>query len=96
MELLWVRMMKKQRIIGQETMAMGDLAVLDVLQELCAKLDIPRPLWLNKHARDYEQFGHTAFTQEHFMEHIAFDRLEIERMDPEAEKRTRKDPRNEV
>ncbi|MCL1963945.1 MAG: hypothetical protein FWF69_02655 [Firmicutes bacterium] len=90
---LWVREIKKQRIARSETIALGN-DVIAALGSLCAKLDIPRPLWLEKHTREWEQFGQTSFSKDHFMESVSFDRLEIESFDPDAKKKKSRDPRN--
>ncbi len=90
---LWVRLIKRQKIWRSETAPMeGD--VQDALHELCVKLDIPRPIWLSKHDRDWEAFGLTSFSQDHFVEAIPFDKMEIERIDTEAPKKKSQDPRN--
>ena len=51
---------------------------IPVLHELCQALDLARPVILNKHIRELDQFAHTAFKQRDFMEPIAFDSFEIE------------------
>lgn len=51
---------------------------IPVLHELCQALDLSRPVVLEKHIRELDQFSHTAFRQSDFMEPIAFDRFEIE------------------
>ena len=55
--------------------------------ELCRRFDVQRPLHLPKHNREFEKFGRTAYTREHFTEAIAFDRLEIELILPDGEKK---------
>ena len=56
------------------------------------KLDIARPIWLDKHEKEVARFGRTAFTQEHFLEPIAFDKFEIEFLRPHGRST---DPRND-
>ena len=51
---------------------------MPVFHELCQALDLARPIVLNKHVRELEQFSHTVFKQSDFMEPISFDRFEIE------------------
>lgn len=96
MTQLWVRTIRKQRIRGSITLPMPEDDLSAALAEACRQLDIPRPLWLGKHEREYGQFQRTSFTQEHFMEAIAFDRLEIERIDPDASPKAPRDPRIEA
>ena len=40
------------------------------------------------------EFGQTRFLPDAFMEHVSFDRLEIEFIDPDAKKKKSNDPRN--
>ena len=51
---------------------------MPVLHELCQALDLSRPVVLEKHIRELDQFSHTIFRQSDFMEPIPFDRFEIE------------------
>lgn len=93
MTRLWVRLMKKQRIVRHLTVPceMGD--VMEALGEVCRQMDVPRPLWLPKNEREFAAFRQTAFTEDHFLEQIDFDRLEIEWIDDIRRKSN--DPRND-
>ena len=84
---LWARKMRGQRILGSETEPCNPQEPQQALQELCRRMDIPRPLWLGKHQKEYDGFRRTAFSQDHFMERIAFSRLEIELIVPEEERK---------
>ncbi len=90
---LWVRLMKKQRIDRQMTRACAFDGAREALIEICRALDVPAPLWLPKHEREFDAFRMTAFARDHFLEEVAFDRLEIEFID--GEKRKSRDPRND-
>lgn len=90
---LWVREIKQHRIARSETAPLGD-DLQHTLGGLLVKMDIARPLWLDKHAREWAQFGQTTFSRDHFVESVSFDRLEIERIDPDAKKAKSTDPRN--
>lgn len=92
---LWARIIHRHRISHSETIELqGDL--MDALGELCIRMDIPRPLFLGKHEREWEQFQQTAFTKDHFVESVSFDRLEIELFDSDAKRKKSQDPRNAV
>ena len=95
MARLWGRIMRHCRKIQDKTVECVRGEEHDALMELCQFFDIPMPLWLDKHESEYEAFGHTSFTQEHFMEPIRFDKLEIEYLEDGAEPRRSKDPRNQ-
>ena len=95
MSRLWMRVMKEHRIAKQETYPCEWGEENEALTEMCKKADIPCPIWLPKHEREYEEFRRTSFTQEHFIEEIGFDRLEIEYLDDTGKKRKSNDPRNQ-
>lgn len=45
--------------------------------ELCGKLDVQVPLWLEKNTREFARFRRTFFSSEQFFEKVPFDRFEI-------------------
>ena len=48
------------------------------IEEICYKLDLDRPIWLEKNQREFEEYKRAVLTQDNFMEKIDFDALEIE------------------
>jgi len=95
MARLWARIISKHRISKQATIDAAFEDVDDALTELCRDFDIPKPLWLNKHDREFEEFRRTAFLPEHFMEEVPFQRLEIEYLEDDNRTRRSNDPRNQ-
>ena len=95
MPRLWARIINKHRIERQATAPCAWEGVEDALTELCREFDIPRPIWLNKHYREFEDFRRTQFLPEHFMEEVPFQRLEIEYLDDDEHPRRSSDPRNQ-
>ena len=95
MARLWARVIVKHRIARQMTAPCVFEDPQEALTEICRELDIPCPLWLNKHEREFEDFRHTAFLPEHFMEEVPFQKLEIEFLDDTGVKRRSNDPRNQ-
>lgn len=95
MARLWAKIIRNHRIYRQATAecAWGD--VDDALTELCRDFDIPKPLWLEKHGREFDSFRRTVFLPEHFMEEVPFQRLEIEFLDDDNRSRRSRDPRNQ-
>jgi len=85
---LWGRMMKQQRIIRQETIEIENDDIEEAFLEICRRFDVQRPIQLPKHNREFEKFGRTFFAREHFTESIDFDRLELELIMPDGEKRS--------
>ena len=95
MPRLWAKIIKRHRIERQATAPCAWEGVEDALTELCREFDIPRPIWLNKHYREFEDFRRTQFLPEHFMEEVPFQRLEIEYLDDDERPRRSSDPRNQ-
>jgi hypothetical protein len=86
----------KYRRTGHRThIGYGAREVEEALTELCREFDIPRPLWLNKHYREFEEFRRTQFLPEHFMEDVSFQRLDIEFLEDDGKTRKSNDPRNQ-
>ena len=50
----------------------------EALCELCSKLNLSRPVILDKHVNELLRFSHTVFRPDDFMEQVTFDRLEVE------------------
>ena len=84
---LWGRLIRHHRISRQETVTIENDDIEEAFLEICRRFDVQRPLQLPKHNREFEKFGRTAYTREHFTESIAFDRLEIELILPDGEKK---------
>ena len=55
------------------------------LREALHTLDLGMPVWLPRHQSDWNAFGLAHFTQDHFMEAIRFDRMEISYIAPDQE-----------
>ena len=87
MSRLWVQLIKHHKMAENETIecAWGDQQ--QALIELCREMDVPAPMWLSKHEFEFEQFRHTAFTKDHFVEDLPFDRMEVEFIDPDRKKK---------
>ena len=47
-----------------------------------------RPIQLPKHNREFVKFGRTFYAREHFTESVDFDKLEIELIMPDGEKKS--------
>ena len=94
MARLWAKIIRKHRIERQATQTCGLDDAQDALTEICREFDIPRPLWLDKHTREFREFRRTVFLPEHFMEEIPFQKLEIEFLEDDGRTRRSNDPRN--
>lgn len=91
---LWARVIRHNHIIKQETEPCDHDGVMEALHAVCYRMDLGRPLWLEKNQREWNEFSQTRFIPSQFMESVKFDRLEIEFINPEAQKKRSTDPRN--
>ena len=95
MPRLWAKIINKHRIEQQQTAQCAWEDAEEALTELCHVFDIPRPIWLDKHHREFEEFRRTHFLPEHFMEDVPFQKLEIEFLEDDEKSRRSRDPRNQ-
>ena len=84
---LWGRIINRHRIEKSETVDIVDGDIETAFLEICRRFDVQRPLQLPKHTREFEQFGRTFYAPEHFTETVPFQKLEIELLLPEGEKK---------
>ena len=89
--MLWVRLMHKTKIKRDIAVPCDFDDFEEALDTACKKLDMPRPLILQKHLKDWEAFRQTRFLPEHFMEEFPYDRMEAEFIDPDKKKKTNPD-----
>ena len=85
---LWGRIINHHRIEQSETVDIIDGDLESAFLEICRRFDVQRPLQLPKHNREFEKFGRTFYSKEHFTEPIAFQKLEIELLTPDGEKKS--------
>lgn len=85
---LWGRIIKNHRIAKSETVEIEDGNIEEAFLEICRRFDVQRPIQLPKHNREFEKFGRTFYSKEHFTESVDFQKLEIELIMPDGEKRT--------
>ena len=84
---LWVRVIRKNKIIESRTAPCTYETWQQALDDICHGLDISRPVILPRHERDWEQFGLTHFLPEHFLESVHFDKLELQYIDPDKKRK---------
>lgn len=95
MTRLWMRIIKKHRIDRQYICPCTPGEEREALISLCREADLPVPIWLEKHEREFERFRRTAFLPDHFIEEVRFERMEIEFIEDDSRSRVSHDPRNE-
>ena len=84
---IWVRLMRKNRIEKDITRPCTMEEWQDALENACHDLDVPRPMILPRHERDWEEFSQARFLKDHFVEDVPFDRMEVEFIDPDRKKK---------
>lgn len=82
-----MRLMHKTRIERDVTVACAPDDWQAALETACHDLDVPRPMVLPRHERDWDQFTQARFLPEHFVEAVGFDRMEVEFIDPDRKKK---------
>ena len=85
---LWGRIINNHRIERSETVEIEDGDIEAAFVEICRRFDVQRPIQLPKHNREFEKFGRTFYTKEHFTEPIRFQKLEIELLATEGARKS--------
>ena len=85
---LWGRIIAGHRIAMQETVTIKNDDIEEAFLEICRRFDVQRPIQLPKHNREFEKFGRTFYAREHFTESVDFERLEIELIMPDGQKKS--------
>ena len=84
---LWIRLIRQTHAVRDLTVPCLQDRPLIALREAMHELDLAMPVWLPRHQSDWKTFGLTHFTQEHFVEPIDFDRMEISYIAPEEKRK---------
>ncbi|GMQ59489.1 hypothetical protein AN1V17_38860 [Vallitalea sediminicola] len=93
---LWGKVYRNSKMIKDTVIELTndslskDALTIDCLDKICYEFDLQHPMWLNDNNKDYPAYGKTSFKQDHFIEQIDFDYLEIEIIDEEKEKKKRR------
>ncbi len=80
---LWVREVRKGKIRRDLVVPCPERNLEEALRAACRELDLAVPIVTDKHERDFAAFSQARFLPEHFLESVAFDRLEAEYFEPE-------------
>jgi len=96
MAKIWIKVIRNHRIVGNEVVELDDRDVIQAaLAEKLREMDLPSPIWLQKHFGEMERFYLTSFGADDFIEPVRFDKIDISLIDDGNETRRNKDPRNE-
>ena len=74
---LWIRFIKKQRLSNEYIVVCEPDEVEETLYEALQKMDLSKPLWLDRHSRDWQQHHMTRFAKDHFDEVVDFDWMDL-------------------
>ena len=80
---LWFKVWDENHIleshtIENETDDTRTHKIFDALDEVCVRINVGRPIWLDYNIRDFKKFSKTRFNKDNFVESIDFEYLEIE------------------
>lgn len=81
---MWGKLWKDHHLMGDVVVINDDPAcsrtkkVLHGLEEICTKLDLSVPIWLDSNIAEFQKVSKTRFGADHFIESIDFDALEIQ------------------
>lgn len=79
---LWGKIIKNHKIIMHEEYTCNadidyQLQLKTCITEICSRLDIQKPYWLQKNLEEFNRYKKTSFKQDNFIEQINFDSFEI-------------------
>ena len=80
---LWAKKIKDGHLIA-DTVICDDSnkrrtqKVFSALESACKEFDLAKPIWLDNTVKEFQLHSKTRFYQDHFIEEIPFDYLEIE------------------
>ncbi|MCR5267090.1 MAG: hypothetical protein K6E16_01045 [Lachnospiraceae bacterium] len=85
---LWIKQFKDGHMLQDTVCEDGTdrrrtQKVFAALEEGCRAFDLEKPIWLDKTIKEFQRTSKTRFYQDHFIEHIDFDYLEIEVIEDE-------------
>jgi len=81
---MWGKIFKNNHLLKDTTICISDYSlsrtqmVFQALDDICYEFDLGKPLWLDANVREFQRLARTRFKQDHFIEHIDFDFLEIQ------------------
>lgn len=79
---LWGKEIKDGRLL-RDTVICDDSGssrtqkVLSALEAVCVAFDLSKPIWLDSNIEEFRRLDKTRFHQDHFVEPVDFDYLEI-------------------
>lgn len=77
---IWGKVLVKEKLIKSNTIEIDaqSTTFFGMLKELCASLNIPTPVLLDKHVYDFNLFNMCVFKPDDFVEDVIFDKFILE------------------
>lgn len=80
---LWAKEFKDNRMLRDTVICDGTddtrtHKVFSALHEVCLQFDLSEPIWLDNTISEFQKHAKTRFYQDHFVDSIDFDYLEIQ------------------
>ena len=79
---IWGKIIDDNKVVKDTVYTIdGDFSIhsfYDYISDICASLDIPVPVILTKHIKNFILFNHTHFTKDDFVEKFYNEKLAIE------------------
>lgn len=80
---MWGKIFKDNRLMKDTVICIEDdkmnrtAKVFQSVNDICVAFDLSAPIWLDTNIREFQRHNKTRFRQDHFVEGIDFDFLEI-------------------
>ncbi len=79
---IWARQFKDTHMLCDEvvenyTKDTRTHKIFAALADVCVKMDLPQPVWLERNLKEFKRNAYTKFYQDSFIEEIPFDYLEF-------------------
>ena len=80
---LWGKLYKNNKMIADLTVENPSEdtrthKVFSAITEICLHFDLSEPIWLNTNITEFKRRSRTRFSQDNFIEAVAFDFMEIQ------------------
>lgn len=80
---LWAKIFKDNHLIKDTVFCSSNAdtrthKIFDAIEAVCLEFDLGKPMWLDATVKDFKKHSRTRFSQDHFIEEIDFDFLEIQ------------------
>lgn len=80
---LWAKKIKENRMLCDTVIINNSVdtrthKIFHALDEICDQFDLGKPIWLDATVTEFKRHDKVRFTQDHFIEDIDFDYLEIQ------------------